>query len=52
MLSWNCIVFSQGEFIYKQLIGLDMTSKKDDTKFADIPVLAALRDESKKHKQY
>lgn len=42
-------VISQGEFIYKQLIGLDMTSKKNDRMFLDMPVLTALRDESKKH---
>ncbi|XP_054785448.1 DNA (cytosine-5)-methyltransferase 1-like [Prosopis cineraria] len=42
-------VISQGEFIYKQLIGLDMTSKKNDRMFLDVPVLAALRDASKNH---
>ncbi|KAJ7976049.1 DNA (cytosine-5)-methyltransferase [Quillaja saponaria] len=42
-------IVSQGEFIYKQLIGLDMSSKKSVMKFSDIPVLAALRDESLKH---
>ncbi|CAJ1952413.1 unnamed protein product [Sphenostylis stenocarpa] len=41
-------VISQGEFIYKQLIGLDMTSKTKDKMFADIPALIALRDETKK----
>ncbi|KAJ1403963.1 hypothetical protein SESBI_26883 [Sesbania bispinosa] len=45
-------VISQGVFIHKQLVGLDMTSKKNDRKFADIPVLAALRDESQKHRIY
>ncbi|KAJ1379466.1 S-adenosyl-L-methionine-dependent methyltransferase [Sesbania bispinosa] len=45
-------VISQGVFIHKQLIGLDMTSKKNDRKFADIPVLAALREESQKHRIY
>nr|KYP42268.1 DNA (cytosine-5)-methyltransferase 1B [Cajanus cajan] len=39
-------VISQGEFIYKQLIGLDMTSKTNDRMFADIPALVALRDET------
>lgn len=39
-------VISQGEFIHNQLIGLDQTSKKNDQIFAEIPVLAALRDES------
>lgn len=41
-------VISQGEFIYSQLIGLDETSKKNDQVFAGLPVLAALRDESRK----
>ncbi|KAF7813362.1 DNA (cytosine-5)-methyltransferase 1 [Senna tora] len=40
-------VISQGDFIFKQLIGLDMTPKANDRMFLDIPVLAALRDESK-----
>ncbi|XP_061364298.1 DNA (cytosine-5)-methyltransferase 1-like [Gastrolobium bilobum] len=41
-------IISQGEFIYKQLVGLEMTSKTNDRMFADIPALVALRDESKK----
>ncbi|KAM4106402.1 hypothetical protein ACB094_04G063100 [Castanea mollissima] len=41
-------VISQGEFIYNQLIGLDETSKNDQM-FAEMPALAALRDESRKH---
>ncbi|XWS41226.1 hypothetical protein CRYUN_Cryun17cG0062700 [Craigia yunnanensis] len=41
-------VISQGEFIYNQLIGLDETSKKNDQVFSGLPVLAALRDESRK----
>ena len=45
-------VITQGEFIYKQLIGLDMTSKANDRLFADIPALVALRDESKKQANY
>ncbi|KAL2334436.1 hypothetical protein Fmac_015649 [Flemingia macrophylla] len=45
-------VISQGEFIYKQLIGLDMTSKANDRLFADIPALVALRDETKKQANY
>lgn len=40
---------SQGEFIHNQLIGLDETSKKNDRVFAELPVLAALRDECRKH---
>lgn len=45
-------IVSQGEFIYKQLIGLDMTSKPNDRMFVDIPALLALRDESKKQANY
>lgn len=40
-------VISQGDFIYKQLIGLDETSTKNDQIFNELPVLVALRDESK-----
>ncbi|KAL2458414.1 DNA (cytosine-5)-methyltransferase 1 [Forsythia ovata] len=39
-------ILPQGEFICKQLIGLDEKSKKSDNKFIELPVLAALRDES------
>ncbi|KAI9215739.1 hypothetical protein POPTR_T046100v4 [Populus trichocarpa] len=42
-------LISQGEFIYHQIIGLDETSTKNDKKFADLPVLVALRDESRNH---
>jgi len=42
-------VISQGEFIYKKLIGLDMTSKTNHKMFADMSALIALRDEAKKH---
>ncbi|XP_010549723.1 PREDICTED: DNA (cytosine-5)-methyltransferase 1-like [Tarenaya hassleriana] len=45
-------VISQGEFIYNQLAGLDETAKKNDTNFAEIPVLVALRDESSKHENF
>ncbi|KAL6956133.1 DNA (cytosine-5-)-methyltransferase [Sarracenia purpurea var. burkii] len=41
-------IVSQGEFIFNQLIGLDETSKKSDQIFSELPVLTALRDESKK----
>ncbi|XP_009627548.1 DNA (cytosine-5)-methyltransferase 1B [Nicotiana tomentosiformis] len=41
-------LISQGEFVYKQLIGLDDTSKKTDQLFVELPVLASLRDESSK----
>ncbi|CAM8988592.1 unnamed protein product [Rhodiola kirilowii] len=40
-------VLSQGEFVYDQLIGLDETSMKNEQKFAGLPVLEALRDESR-----
>ncbi|KAL2556502.1 DNA (cytosine-5)-methyltransferase 1 [Forsythia ovata] len=42
-------ILSQGEFIYKQLVGLDETSGKSDKKFIELPVLTALRDESHSH---
>ncbi|KAK1393137.1 DNA (cytosine-5)-methyltransferase [Heracleum sosnowskyi] len=42
-------IISQGDFIYSQLVGLDETSKKDDQQFLELPVLVALRDESRKH---
>ncbi|KAA8531274.1 hypothetical protein F0562_005983 [Nyssa sinensis] len=48
-ISIKDFIISQGEFIYNQLIGLDETSKKNDQLFAELPVLAALRDESRKH---
>ncbi|KAL3524578.1 hypothetical protein ACH5RR_012950 [Cinchona calisaya] len=41
-------IFTQGEFIYNQLIGLDETSKKTDQSFHDLPSLVALRDECSK----
>lgn len=41
-------VITQGGFIYKELIGLDDTSKKTDQLFVELPVLASLRDESSK----
>ncbi|KAL9689698.1 hypothetical protein QQ045_010087 [Rhodiola kirilowii] len=40
-------ILSQGEFIYNQLIGLDETCNKNEHKFAVLPVLEALRDESR-----
>ncbi|GER54987.1 cytosine-specific methyltransferase [Striga asiatica] len=46
-LSIRDFIVSQGDFIYNQLIGLDETSK-NDMQFAELPVLAALRDESSK----
>ncbi|KAK2367307.1 DNA (cytosine-5)-methyltransferase [Trifolium repens] len=43
-------IISQGEFIYKQLIGLEL--KANDKGFEDIPALIALRDESKKQANF
>ncbi|KNA19778.1 hypothetical protein SOVF_058430 [Spinacia oleracea] len=45
-------IVSRGEFIYNQLIGLDITSNKKDQKFSDLPVLVTLRDECKKNMAY
>ncbi|CAL1381124.1 unnamed protein product [Linum trigynum] len=42
-------VISQGEFIYNQLKGLDETSKNNELRFSEMPVLLALRDKSQKH---
>ncbi|KFK37543.1 dna methyltransferase 2 [Arabis alpina] len=41
-------VISHGEFIYKQLAGLDETAKIHETSFAEMPVLVALGDEPSK----
>ncbi|GAU28855.1 hypothetical protein TSUD_21920, partial [Trifolium subterraneum] len=46
--SLKAFIISHGEFIYKQLIGLDTMLMEDDKEFEDIPALIALRDESKK----
>ncbi|GER28336.1 cytosine-specific methyltransferase [Striga asiatica] len=46
-LSIRDFIISQGDFIYNQLIGLDESSM-NDLRFAELPILAALRDESKK----
>ncbi|XP_052148425.1 DNA (cytosine-5)-methyltransferase 1A [Oryza glaberrima] len=40
-------VISSGDFIYKQLIGLDHTAGNDDEMLATLPVLVALKDECK-----
>ncbi|KMT03309.1 hypothetical protein BVRB_8g198470 [Beta vulgaris subsp. vulgaris] len=45
-------IISRGEFIYNQLIGLDITSNKKDQKFSDLPVLVTLRDECKKNMSF
>ncbi|KAI8027437.1 DNA (cytosine-5)-methyltransferase 1 [Camellia lanceoleosa] len=49
-MSVRDFIVSQGEFIFYQLIGLDETSNKNEQMFSELPVLAALRDESKKNK--
>jgi DNA (cytosine-5)-methyltransferase 1 len=41
-------IVSKGEFIYNQLIGLDGAPEKNERTFRDMPVLTALKDESKK----
>ncbi|KAL7235643.1 hypothetical protein ACSBR1_019021 [Camellia fascicularis] len=48
-MSVRDFIVSQGEFIFNQLIGLEETSKKNEQIFSELPVLAALRDESKKN---
>ncbi|KAK1287655.1 DNA (cytosine-5)-methyltransferase 1B [Acorus calamus] len=45
-------IISLGDFIYNQLIGLDDTSKQNDQKFTELPVLLALRDECKKREDF
>ncbi|XP_006650735.1 DNA (cytosine-5)-methyltransferase 1A [Oryza brachyantha] len=40
-------VISSGQFIYKQLIGLDHTADNDDEMLSTLPVLVALKDECK-----
>ncbi|PRQ32904.1 putative DNA (cytosine-5-)-methyltransferase [Rosa chinensis] len=45
-------VLSHGEFIYKRLIGLEQSLKKNDQILAQLPVLTALRDESINHGYY
>ncbi|KAK4491318.1 hypothetical protein RD792_002054 [Penstemon davidsonii] len=47
-LSIKDFVVSQGDFIYNQLIGWDETSKRAGQLFVELPILAALRDESSK----
>lgn len=47
-MSVKDFIILQGEFVYNQLIGLDDTSKKNDQVFTDLPVLCALREESRK----
>ncbi|KAI5424073.1 hypothetical protein KIW84_030330 [Lathyrus oleraceus] len=45
-------IISHGDFIYKQLIGLDTMLKANDKGIEDIPALIALRDESKKQAHF
>uniref|UniRef100_A0A5B6YSJ6 DNA (cytosine-5)-methyltransferase n=1 Tax=Davidia involucrata TaxID=16924 RepID=A0A5B6YSJ6_DAVIN len=47
-ISIRDFIISQGEFIYNQLVGLDETSKKNDQLLTGLPILAALREESRK----
>ena len=49
-MSVKDFIILQGEFIYNQLVGLDETSKRNDQIFIDLPVLCALRDESRKQR--
>ncbi|PRQ47202.1 putative DNA (cytosine-5-)-methyltransferase [Rosa chinensis] len=45
-------ILSQGVFIYNQLEGLEESSNKNDRILAQLPVLAALREECIKHGYY
>lgn len=42
-------IISQSEFIYSQLIGLDETTSNNEQKISELPVLAALRNEGRRH---
>ncbi|CAK9171993.1 unnamed protein product [Ilex paraguariensis] len=46
------LIISWGGFIYNQLIGLDETSTNNDQMFSELPVLVALRENSKKCKDF
>ncbi|KAL4556199.1 hypothetical protein LXL04_038842 [Taraxacum kok-saghyz] len=43
------LIVSWGSFIFDQLVSLDEVPENADRAFVDLPVLCALRDESKKH---
>ncbi|KAJ9558016.1 hypothetical protein OSB04_012630 [Centaurea solstitialis] len=45
-------VISWGGFIFEQLVGLDQAPNNADQHFLELPVLAALRDESKKYQEF
>ncbi|PIA45611.1 hypothetical protein AQUCO_01600078v1 [Aquilegia coerulea] len=51
-MSAKDFIVSHGEFIYNQLIGLEQISLKNSQVLADVPVLLALRDESRKRKEF
>ncbi|EPS62932.1 cytosine-specific methyltransferase, partial [Genlisea aurea] len=44
-ISIKDFIVSQGDFIYNQLVGLDVTSRKSDQLFIDLPCLIALKNE-------
>ncbi|KAK1440400.1 hypothetical protein QVD17_06226 [Tagetes erecta] len=46
------LIISWGTFIYEQLAGLDDAPNSTDKLLVELPALAALRDESKKHKEF
>ncbi|XP_076903483.1 DNA (cytosine-5)-methyltransferase 1B-like [Bidens hawaiensis] len=46
------LIVSWGVFIYEQLVGLDNEPNGTDKLFVELPVLAALRDESNKNKEF
>ncbi|KAI3695093.1 hypothetical protein L1987_78081 [Smallanthus sonchifolius] len=46
------LIISWGGFIYQQLVGLDDAPNSIDKPFAELPVLDALRDESKKNEEF
>nr|ACX83569.1 DNA methyltransferase [Hieracium piloselloides] len=46
------LIVSWGSFIFDQLVSLDDSPENADRAFVDLPVLTALRDESKKHEEF
>lgn len=46
------LIISWGSFIFDQLVSLDDAPENADRAFVELPVLAALRDESKKHEEF
>ncbi|KAI3770449.1 hypothetical protein L6452_01583 [Arctium lappa] len=45
------LIISWGGFIFEQLVGLDEAPNSTDRPFVELPVLSALRDESKKNEE-